>query len=135
VIVYTDSVGGITPAQLDGFFVGWPDAPSPNTHLQLLLNSDYVLLAVDDESGNVVGYVTAVGDGVLTAHIPLLEVLPAYQGRGIGSELVRRMLAKLRAYYMVDLICDAELQPFYARLGLKPHSGMILRNYDRQSGA
>ena len=27
------------------------------------------------------------GDGVVSAHITLLEVLPAYQGRGIGAEL------------------------------------------------
>jgi hypothetical protein len=35
---------------------------------------------------------------------------------------------------MIDLICDADVQPFYARLGMQPYTGMILRNYDRQSG-
>ena len=34
----------------------------------------------------------------------------------------------------VDLLCDAELQGFYARLGMRPASGMMLRNYERQSG-
>ena len=134
-IAYTDSVEGITPDQLDGFFVGWPNPPSPETHLRLLLNSDHVVLAVDDETENVVGFITAISDGVLAAYIPLLEVLPAYQGRGIGSELVRRMLEKLREFYAVDLMCDPELQPFYARFGMMPYSGMIIRNYERQSGA
>ena len=64
---------------------------------------------------------------------PHLEVLPAYQGRGIGSELVRRMLARLDDLYMVDLVCDPELQPFYARLGLRPAAAMVLRRYERQA--
>ena len=32
------------------------------------------------------------------------------------------------------LLCDPDVQPFYARLGLRPASGMLLRNYERQSG-
>ena len=54
------------------------------------------------------------------------------RGQGIGSELVHRLLARLSHLYMIDLICDPELQPFYARLGLKPYTGMIRRNYERQ---
>lgn len=134
-ISYTASVTGITPEQLGGFFVGWPDPPSPEIHLRLLVNSHHVVLAVEEETGSVVGFITAVSDGVLAAYIPLLEVLPAYQGRGIGSELVRRLLEKLRGLYAIDLICDPELQPFYGRFGMKPYTGMVLRNYGRQSGS
>ena len=94
-----------------------------------------MLLARDDATGAVVGFITAISDGVSCAYIPHLEVLPAYQGSGIGSELVRRMLERLRQIYMIDLICDTDVQPFYARLGMQPYTGMILRNYDRQSGA
>jgi ribosomal protein S18 acetylase RimI-like enzyme len=130
-----DSVEGITAEHLNGFFVGWSHPPSSETHLRLLTNSTHVVLAVDGETGDVVGFITAVSDGVLAAYIPLLEVLPAYQGQGIGSELVRRMLEKLSGLYAVDLMCDPELEPFYARFGMKPYSGMIIRNYERQSGA
>ena len=89
---------------------------------------------MDGDSGNVVGFVTAISDHVLCAYIPLVEVLPAYRGRGIGSELVRRMLHRLSDLYAVDLLCDAELQPFYAALGMHPATGMMMRNYERQSG-
>jgi predicted N-acetyltransferase YhbS len=71
---------------------------------------------------------------VLSAYTPLVEVLPAYQGQGIGSELVRRLLARLSSLCMVDLLCNAEHQPFYARPGMRPAAGMILRRYERQSG-
>ena len=81
----------------------------------------------------VIGYITAITDGVSAAYIPHLEVRPSWQGQGIGSELVRRMLAQLRHLYMIDLMCDDELQPFYERLGFRPWTGMLIRNYDRQA--
>jgi hypothetical protein len=34
---------------------------------------------------------------------------------------------------MVDLVCDPDLQPFYERLGFRPYTAMVIRNYDRQS--
>jgi ribosomal protein S18 acetylase RimI-like enzyme len=134
-ITYTYSLENIAADQLQGFFVGWPNPPTPETHLRLLRGSDAVVLAVDDQTGQVVGFITAISDGVLAAYIPLLEVLPAYQGQGIGTELARRMLGHLRQFYMVDVICDPTVQPFYARLGMQPYSGMIRRHYDRQNGA
>lgn len=134
-ITYVRTPAGLSPAQLTGFWVGWPSPPSPETHLRLLQQSDYVVLAVDTEQDRVVGFITAISDHVLSAYIPLLEVLPEYQGRGIGQELVRQMLDQLSGLYMVDLICDPELQPFYQRVRMHPADGMIYRNYDRQSGA
>lgn len=131
-IFYTNSLDHITPASLTGFFVGWPNPPSPETHLRLLQGSHAVWLAQDGEQ--VVGFINAISDGVLSAYIPLLEVLPAYRGQGIGSELTRRMLATLEGFYMVDLICDPDLQPFYEKVGGHRYSGMIWRNYDRQAG-
>lgn len=133
-IVFRNSVEGITAEQLQGFFVGWPHPPSAPTHLELLKNSDEKILAMDEDTGNVVGFITAVTDKVLFAYIPLLEVLPAYQGRGIGQELVRRMLEQLRDLYAIDLLCDAQLQPFYEKFGMTKATGMYIRNYARQAG-
>ncbi len=134
-ITYTTSPNFITPDHLRGeFFVGWPNPPSPDTHLRLLAGSSHVVLAIDEGSGNVVGFVAAISDGVLAAFIPYLEVVPAFQKRGIGSELMRRIIAQLRQLYAVDLLCDVELQPYYEGFGMRRATGMLLRNYDRQSG-
>lgn len=130
---YTTSTEGILPEQLTGFFIGWPNPPSPERHLAVLNGSSHVVLAIDDCGDRVVGFINAVSDGVLSVYIPLFEVLPEYQGRGIGTELIRRMLDQLRDFYMIDLLCDPELQPYYERFGMRRATGMLLRNYDRQS--
>jgi ribosomal protein S18 acetylase RimI-like enzyme len=131
---YVESVDSIEPPQLAGFFVGWDDPPAPETHLEILKGSGHVVLAIDEDTDMVVGFVTAVSDDVLAAYIPLIEVLPEYQGRGIGKELMRRILARLNGLYMVDLVCDADVRPFYDRMGMKQASAMVIRRRSRQSG-
>jgi ribosomal protein S18 acetylase RimI-like enzyme len=126
-VEYRDFANGLSEADLQGFFVGWPEAPSPAIHLRLLQESDHVFIAIESESGRVVGFITAISDGVLMAYVPLLEVLPEYQRRGIGSELVRRMLERLSPLYGVDVICDPEVEPFWERFGMKRSMGMVLR--------
>jgi ribosomal protein S18 acetylase RimI-like enzyme len=133
-IRYTTSADGIVPEMLAGFFVGWADPPTAQTHLKILRRSSHVVVAIDEGTGRVVGFISAISDGVLCAHITLLEVLPDYQRRGIGTELTRRMLGELGDLYAVDAACDAELSGFYARCGMQERRAMVLRNYRRQSG-
>jgi hypothetical protein len=45
------------------------------------------------------------------------------------------MLDQLSDFYSIDLLCDADVQPFYERLGMRRATGMLRRNYERQSGA
>jgi len=40
----------------------------------------------------------------------------------------------LKSYYMIDVICDKSVQPFYEKLGLTPYIAMIKRNYQNQKG-
>jgi ribosomal protein S18 acetylase RimI-like enzyme len=130
-VVYTTDVTDVSAAELEGFFVDWPTRPSPERHREILRGSDHVVLARDGDTGRVVGFVTAISDGVLSAFIPLLEVVPERQREGIGTELVRRILAELESFYMVDLVCDPELESFYRRFELLPLSAMGLRRRHR----
>ncbi|MBT3604289.1 MAG: GNAT family N-acetyltransferase [Candidatus Latescibacteria bacterium] len=129
---FTDSLDGIGEDDLEGFFDGWPNPPSPATHMRILKGSSHVELAVL-EVGKVVGYITVISDGVSSAYIPHLEVLPAFRGKGIGSELVNRALQYYKCIYMIDLICDEDVRPFYEGLGFRAGRGMFIRNYERQN--
>ncbi|MFD4676416.1 GNAT family N-acetyltransferase [Lentzea sp. NPDC058450] len=125
-ISYTTDVSGLTEADLAGFFVGWPVAPSPAQHLAVLRGSYRVVIA--RSGAEVAGFVHLISDGVLTGFVPWLEVRPAFQGRGIGTELMRRIVAEAAHLYSVDLTCDEELRPYYERLGMTALTGMGLRN-------
>lgn len=133
-ITFLDSAATLSEEKLGGFFVGWSNPPSTAVHLKVLRNSQHLVLATQADTGKVVGFVTAISDGVLSAYIPLLEVLPSHQGRGIGSQLTRRILKSLKHLYMVDLSCDPDMQRFYEQFQLRKAHGMMIRNYGRQSG-
>ncbi|KMK75794.1 GNAT family N-acetyltransferase [Alkalihalobacillus pseudalcaliphilus] len=134
-MLYTHSLDGVSPNMLKGFFVDWPNPPNSDTHLKLLENSSKVILAVDEEKNQVIGFITAMSDGVLSAYIPFLEVLQPYKNQGIGKELVKRMLKDLENLYMVDLCCDDDLVAYYEKFDMFKANAMLKRNYHRQAGA
>ena len=128
-IEYRTSLGGLEPSAFKGFFAGWENPLSPEKHYELLSNSSFVVLALDRKSNKVVGFVNALSDRVHFAFIPMLEVLPEYQHKGIGSELMKRMLAQLDPFDCIDLTCDPQMQSFYERFGMLKSSGMVIRKY------
>lgn len=127
--IYHTTTETITAEKLSGFFVGWPNQPSSKTLLKILQNSSHVVLAIDANNGNVIGFIQAISDKTLSAYIPLLEVLPEYQKKGIGAELVKRILEQLKDFYMIDLVCDVELNNFYAKFGFNKFNAQIIRNF------
>jgi ribosomal protein S18 acetylase RimI-like enzyme len=133
-ISYVDNLDGISPGQLRGFFLGWPNPPSPETHLEILKRSSALVLAVDGESGRVVGFVNAISDGILSAYIPLLEVLPEYRILGLGRELMTRLLRQLEGLYMIDLVCDIRHVAGYEQFGMRRMNAMCIRNFAHQAG-
>ncbi|KJK46900.1 acetyltransferase [Lentzea aerocolonigenes] len=128
VISYTTDIGDLAVDDLAGFFVGWPKPPSAAQHLAVLRGSYRVVIARAE--GQVAGFVNMISDGVLTAFIPWLEVRPEYQGQGMGTELMRRIVAEASHLYSIDLTCDESLRPYYERLGMAALTGMGLRNRD-----
>lgn len=127
-IAFTETIDGLRADQLAGFFVGWNAAPSAELHLAALRRSDRVVIASDTRAGSVVGFVTALTDGLISAYITLLEVRPSYQRRGIGTQLVHRVLESLRPLYMIDALCDEDVMPFYKRFDVTRAVGVAWRD-------
>ena len=128
-IGYQYDISGLTEADMDPFFEGWPQKPESAKRIEILKNSDYVIIAKDGV--NMIGFINAITDKTVSSYIPLLEVVPQYRKPEIGTELVKRMLEQLKDYYMIDLCCDEQLEGFYKKLGMQRVTGMIKRNYER----
>ena len=82
------------------------------------LMTSFFHIAVYDED-QLVGYVDSVSNGVTDAYIQDLIVRPDYQGKGIGTDLMKKMIASLKEkhIYIISVIFEERLKPFYDRFG------------------
>ena len=78
---------------------GWHERAADRARLrQQLVGAMFVVSAW--ESDTLVGFARAISDGATNAYISTVAVLPEYQGRGIGRELVRRLTT---SHYKVSI--------------------------------
>jgi ribosomal protein S18 acetylase RimI-like enzyme len=129
-ITYIENIEGITPKQLEGFLAHWDFVPPLDTLLQVLRGSTHILIALDPERREVLGYIAALSDGVSSGYISHLEVRPTHRNNGIGTELMRRMLSKLQSLHGIYLGCAPPLVQFYERLGFQKMTAMSKRRRD-----
>lgn len=103
-ISYHHGTDGIAAHRLRLLRSDWRLRPAPETTLASLRAMRAVVLAVDGTTpdGDVVGFVCALGDGVLVLYVWDLEVLPAYRGLRVEDELLRRLLAQHGGIYQVN---------------------------------
>jgi GNAT superfamily N-acetyltransferase len=75
----------------------------------------------------VVGTGLVLSDGVLHALIVDVIVAPEWRGRGIGTGIMRRLIARCReaGILQTQLFCARGKRPFYERLGFaaRPDDG------------
>jgi ribosomal protein S18 acetylase RimI-like enzyme len=95
----------------------WSSAEKPTALLNALRHSDTVISAWDGD--NLVGLGNAISDGYLVVYYPHLAVLPAYQGIGIGREIVLRMREKYNGFHQQVLVADGGAIEFYKKCGFE----------------
>jgi ribosomal protein S18 acetylase RimI-like enzyme len=76
----------------------------------------------------LVGFARAISDGAFNAYISTVAVLPDYQKRGIGRELIRRLLDG-RDNLQFVLHAHDKAYPFYLHLdlGFEPFENVLAR--------
>lgn len=67
----------------------------------------------------LVGLLSAMDDGVMTAYIHYLLVLPEYQRHGVGKKLIEMAKQKYADYLRIVLIAYDKAVPFYERCGFE----------------
>ena len=94
--------------------VDWLSANYPDRLKKAMDYCETVFTAWDDN--RLVGLVNAIDDSELTAYVHYLCVNPAYQGQGIGSELLNRIKEKYNKYLYIIIIAENEsLIKFYSQ--------------------
>lgn len=91
----------------------------------MVRGSAYGVSALEGET--LVGFAPAISDGAFNAYVSTVAVLPAYQRRGIGRELIQRLLDG-RDHLLFVLHAVPEVHPFYLRCGFLPASDMLRRD-------
>jgi len=86
--------------------------------------SDVVCFALD--GCKLVGAARALSDFEYHATIYDVAVHPDYQRRAIGSRIMHEVLAALPVWRIL-LIADADVAPFYQRLGFRPFADVLAR--------
>ena len=95
--------------------VGWNRMEKEYTNP--LMKSYYHIAVYEDEK--LIGYIDSVSNGVTDAYIQDLIVSPDHQGKGIGTGLMNKMIEYLKEkrIYMISVIYEESLKPFYERFG------------------
>lgn len=106
--------------------VGWSDGSEKPFMLENFnvpfKNSTIVLSAWDDE--NLIGCIRVLSDKIFRSIIYDLAVMPEYQGKGIGTELVKRC----REYFPDSewLVETQTADGFYKKIGFKENKDIFL---------
>lgn len=93
----------------------WSAADKPHELLAALLGSHTLIAAWKGEQ--LVGLGNAISDGHLVVYYPHLLVLPECQGRGIGGQIMRRLMARYIGFHMQILSADGRAVEFYRKCG------------------
>src|SRR5580704_17853924 len=127
-IEYRDTSDQLDLRQLARLFesVDWHNrARDPERLAQKIRGSMYAVSALDRDT--LVGLAQAISDGAFNAYVSSVAVLPAYQRRGIGRELIRRLLDG-RLHITFVLHADPPIHPFYLHCGFRPAPDMFRRD-------
>jgi len=103
---------------------GWDRGKDPARLAQQVEGARYVVSAWSGE--RLVGFARAISDGATNAYVSTVAVLPEYRGRGIGREMIRRLVDGKDGILFV-LHARPEVQPFYLKSGFEPAADMLRR--------
>lgn len=87
-------------------------------------NSTFVVFIFD--GAKVVGTARAISDLEYHAGLYDVAVHPAYQGQGLGRQMLEYLLSQLPVW-RVFLVCDPDVEDFYRHFGFEKLQGVMAR--------
>lgn len=115
-IVYSET-RALPPDQILALYRanGWSSAEKPEQLQRSLKNSHRLVSAWEGE--HLIGLGNSISDDVLVVYYPHLLVLPEYQGRGIGREIMRRLMSHYEGFHQQVTLADERAFPFFQKIG------------------
>jgi GNAT superfamily N-acetyltransferase len=95
----------------------WSSAKKPKLLHKALLASHSLITAWD--GSRLVGLGNAISDGYLVVYYPHMLVLPEYQGRGIGTGIMQRLMKRYQGFHQHMLVADGRSLNFYRKCGFE----------------
>jgi GNAT superfamily N-acetyltransferase len=118
----------IKPEQLQVLFrqTEWADDRGIEG-IQKMLEATPVALGAWEED-RLIGFARTITDGIYRALIDDVVVEESRRGRGIGSELMRRLLKRLTDMEVEEIFlrCGGDVVPFYQRHGFERTRGVVM---------
>jgi GNAT superfamily N-acetyltransferase len=118
-IAYREKLPGLIAYHQLFETTGWNQAyrSDPDELYGAISSSWYVLSAYDND--DLVGFGRVISDGVLYALICDLIVRPSYQGQGLGSQLLNKLIEKchLEKIRVIWLFSAKGKSSFYKKFG------------------
>ncbi len=110
--------GPIQPREIEDLraAVGWDRAEGT---YEKVLGRVYAYYTIRGDGSRLVAFVSVLSDGVADAYLCDLLVHPEHQRRGLGTRLVKRVIADIRqaGIQCVQVTFNPHLEPFYAQCG------------------
>ena len=130
-IVYNDTKKDLPVEQLHRLFfeAGWTDSEfnldddmMRNFNLPFI-NSTLIISAWENDT--LIGVVRVLSDKIMRSAIYDLVVLPEYQSKGIGKELVKRCIEHFpNCEWLVQT--EAHITGYYEKMGFKVYGDVVL---------
>ena len=98
----------------------WGDGPDDLDLVRRLVAGSHCFLAAMEKT-EIVAMGRAISDGASDAYIQDVAVVPEWRGRGLGADIVRRLVSRLHrdGLLWIGLIAERGSSAFYGRLGFK----------------
>jgi len=117
----------IDPRQVKALFRagGWEEdlASYRPAQIQKLLRHSHLVLSAWNQK-ELVGFASAVSDGVLCGLVENLIIHPAYRKRGLGTRLLRELAGRMKKQRITCLYVlgnrGKRAQTFFSRVGFHP---------------
>lgn len=97
--------------------VDWSSANKPEQLHQALLHSHSLITAWDGD--RLIGLANAISDGFLVVYYPHFVVHPDYHRKGIGQEMMARLMKRYDGFHQHSVIADKNAVAFYEKCGFE----------------